>query len=76
MHRGLSGQALAQRWCGSRPYAYRLKALRDPSRLDAYNESLKIGTVLEVDPPKADVVREIFTLFAEGQSCHAIAVLP
>jgi DNA invertase Pin-like site-specific DNA recombinase len=75
VHRGMSGQALAKRWCGSRPYGYKLKALRDPSRLDAYGEQAKIGTVLEVDEGKACIVREIFTLNADGQSPGAIAAL-
>jgi hypothetical protein len=36
VHRGLEGQAIKGRWCGGRPYGYRLKAITDPSRLDAY----------------------------------------
>lgn len=71
--RGLTGQALAQRWCGSRPYGYRLRPLRDANRTDAYGEALKFGTTLEPDGEKADIVREIFQRFAQGQSCHKIS---
>jgi DNA invertase Pin-like site-specific DNA recombinase len=73
VHRGLTGQAQKRYWCGGRPYGYRLKPVLDPSRLDAYGQPSRIGTVLEIDDEQAAVVREMFTRFAEGASCLTIA---
>jgi site-specific DNA recombinase len=73
VHRGLEGQAIKGRWCGGRPYEYRLKAIADPSRLDAYGNPAKIGTRLAVDPTQAAIVRQIFERFAAGESCTSIA---
>lgn len=73
VHRGLSGQALQGRWCGGRPYGYRLKQIVDPSRLDAYGHPTQIGTQLEIDEQQARVVREIFEKYIAGQSYRAIA---
>jgi site-specific DNA recombinase len=73
VHRGLEGQALKGRWCGGRPYGYRLQAIADPSRLDAYGNPSKIGTTLALDPVQAPIVREIFERFVAGASWAAIA---
>jgi site-specific DNA recombinase len=73
VHRGLEGQAIKGRWCGGRPYGYRLKAITDPSRLDAYGNPAKIGTTLAIDPAQAAIVRQIFERFAAGDSCTSIA---
>lgn len=73
VHRGLAGQAQKHYWCGGRPYGYRLKPILDASRRDAYGQPSRIGTVLEVDQSQANVVREIFSRFAEGASCLTIA---
>jgi outer membrane murein-binding lipoprotein Lpp len=45
----LEGHAIKGRWCGGRPYGCRLKAITDPSRLDAYGNPAKIGTTLAID---------------------------
>ena len=73
VHRGLEGQAIKGRWCGGRPYGYRLKAITDPSRLDAYGNPSKIGTTLAIDPAQAAIVRQIFERFVGGESCASIA---
>jgi site-specific DNA recombinase len=73
VHRGLEGQAIKGRWCGGRPYGYRLKAITDQSRLDAYGNPAKVGTMLALDPVQAPIVREIFERFAAGASCAVIA---
>lgn len=73
VHRGLEGQAIKGRWCGGRPYGFRLRAITDPSRLDAYGNPAKIGTTLVVDPTQAVIVRQIFERFAGGESCTQIA---
>ena len=73
VHRGLAGQAMKHYWCGGRPYGYRLKPVLDALRLDVYGQPSRIGTVLEIDDDRAAIVREIFTRFAEGASCLAVA---
>jgi site-specific DNA recombinase len=73
VHRGLEGQAIKGRWCGGRPYGYRLKAITDPSRLDAYGNPAKTGTTLVIDPAQARIVREIFERYTAGGSCMSIA---
>jgi site-specific DNA recombinase len=73
VHRGLEGQAIKGRWCGGRPYGYWLRAITDPSRLDAYGNPSKIGTTLVIDPAQAAIVRQIFERFAGGESCTSIA---
>ena len=72
-HRGLSGQALKHYWTGGRPYGYRLRPIVDESRKDQYGLSAKVGSKLEIDPEQAEVVRDIYQRFADGQSCRTIA---
>lgn len=72
-HRGQEGQARKGFWNGGRPYGYRLKAITDPSRLDQYNQPVKIGSKLQVNDQQAEIVREIYQRFADGQSHKAIA---
>lgn len=73
VHRGLEGQAIKGRWCGGRPYGYRLKAITDSARFDAYGNPSKIGTTLIIDSAQALIVRQIFERFAGGESCTSIA---
>lgn len=73
VHRGLTGQAMKNYWCGGRPYGYRLKPILDPSQNDAYGNPARIGTVLELDPEQAEIVREIFESYARGFSHFSIA---
>ena len=72
-HRGLEGQARRGFWTGGRPYGYRLKAITDPTKHDQYGQPVKIGSKLEIDPRQAEVVRDIFQRFADGQSHRGIA---
>ena len=73
VHRGLEGQAIKQRWCGGRPYGYKLKPILDASRLDAYGQPARIGSTLVVDPAQAQVVTEIFELYESGMARTKIA---
>lgn len=73
VQRGLQGQALKKFWCGGRPYGYRLKLLRDISRLDTHGEAARIGTTLEINAEQPKIVKEIFARFADGESCLTIA---
>jgi DNA invertase Pin-like site-specific DNA recombinase len=73
VHRGQAGQAAKGRWCGGKPYGFRLKPILDPSQRDAYGQPARIGTVLEIDREQAAVVREMFARFADGASARTIA---
>lgn len=73
VHRGLEGQALKRFWCGGKPYGYRLKAITDASRLDAYGEPVRIGTMLILDPVQSKIVAEIFERYCAGETTVAIA---
>jgi site-specific DNA recombinase len=72
-HRGQEGQARKGFWTGGRPYGYRLKPILDPSRKDQYGEPAKIGTKLQIDPTQAEVERDIYQRFVDGQSDRQIA---
>ena len=73
VHRGQEGQALKGFWLGGRPYGYRLRPVLDRSRLDAYGQPERVGTVLEVDPEQAPIVKEMFKRYSEGASCLTIS---
>lgn len=72
-HRGLSGQALKQFSAGGKSYGYRPVKITDGSRVDAYGEASVVGYQREVIPDQAEIVREIFTRYADGQGLRAIA---
>ena len=72
-HRGLAGQALKKFWAGGKPYGYRLVQLKDETHLDPYGNPTVIGTQLVVDADQANIIREIFTLYASDLSQRAIA---
>lgn len=73
VHRGQTGQAMREFWCGGRPYGYRLVPVLDETRTDAYGNAVRIGTRLEVDEEQAAVVRDIFERYALGEALRAIA---
>lgn len=73
VHRGLTGQAMKNFWCGGRPYGYSLKPILDPSNKDAYGNPARVGTVLEIDEAQAKIVAEIFDGYARGISYFTIA---
>ncbi|GFE80267.1 hypothetical protein GCM10011487_22670 [Steroidobacter agaridevorans] len=72
-HRGLAGQALKGYWCGGKPYGFKLKPILDSTQRDAYGQPARIGTVLEIDPDQAAVVRYIYERFVDGASYTVIA---
>lgn len=71
--RGQEGQFLKQYSTGGKPYGYSLLAITDSARKDAYGAAMRVGTKLLPDKTKAKIVREIFTLFADGHSERDIA---
>lgn len=73
VHRGLAGQAERGYWCGGRPYGFDLKPILDPNKLDPYGQPARVATVLVINEDQANIVREIFTRYADGASCKTIA---
>jgi site-specific DNA recombinase len=73
VHRGQTGQALKKYWNGGRPFGYKLKAITDATRTDAYGAPARVGTVLVVDVAQAKIVKEIFERYVAGESYVAIA---
>jgi DNA invertase Pin-like site-specific DNA recombinase len=71
--RGMIGQAAKCYWQGNRIYGYRLVRECHPTKRDQYGEPLRIGTTLEIHPEQAEVVRQIFQLYADGLSPLKIA---
>jgi site-specific DNA recombinase len=72
--RGLQGRFMRKLHTGGRIFAYRSVPVIDPTgRLDAAGNPLILGAELIIEPQEADVVRQIFTWFAEGLSLRAIA---
>src|ERR1035437_380962 len=71
--RGKEGQALKKYWQGSKPFGYVLRNDRDPKLLDRKGEPVRYGTVLEIDPKQAKLVKAIFEEYVAGASCLHIA---
>lgn len=70
VHRGQEGQAIKGYWNGGRPYGYRLVP---DTRINRHGEPEKIGTLLEIHPEQAAIVKEMFERFAAGESCGSLA---
>lgn len=66
--RGLEGRALAKYATGGVAYGFRLRRETGP-------DGRAVGSVIEVDEQKAQVVRRIFRLYLEGNSLSTIARL-
>jgi site-specific DNA recombinase len=73
VHRTHKGLALAGRSTGGRTYGYRSEPILDESRKDAYGRPLVIGATRMIDAEAAEVVRKIFTWYADGMSPRRIA---
>jgi DNA invertase Pin-like site-specific DNA recombinase len=73
VHRGQEGRAYKKYWLGGKPHGYKPRPILDASQRDAYGAPAHIGTVLEIDPAQARVVRQIFQRFIAGASAQTIA---
>jgi site-specific DNA recombinase len=73
VHRSHKGNVLAGRSTGGRTYGYKSEPIYDGTRKDAYGRPEIIGATRVVDPEAAEVVRRIFTMYAEGTSPRRIA---
>ncbi len=61
-------------WCGGRPpYGYKLKKVPDPKGRTGKGGEAVMRTILEVDPLRARVVRDIFTWSSQGVGLRRIA---
>jgi site-specific DNA recombinase len=65
VHRGLTGQALQKRSAGGLSYGYRPVPIFLGDRIDGFGR--------EIHPERAEIVREIFKRFADGDSLREIA---
>lgn len=72
-HRGLTGQAIKQYWCGGKPYGYRLVQDKNEGKHDVHGNAEVIGTRLVVDPEQSKVVVRIMAEYAEGRGLRSIA---
>ena len=72
-HRGLAGQALQGLNTGGRCYGYRHVPIIDRTQTDEYGRPLIVGAKREIDDAQAEVVRQIFNWYANGQSPRWIA---
>ena len=73
VYRGIEGRALKSLHTGGRCFGYRRVPIEDATRLDNYGRPIITGVRLEIEPRKAEIVRRIFTLYAEGNSLKTIA---
>ncbi len=71
-HRGLLGRAERSLFAGGLPYGYRTEEI--PSgRVDPHGRSIAAGYRLVIDLPRAEVVQQVFELYASGQGLRTIA---
>ena len=72
--RGLDGQFLKGYSTGGRTYGYRSEPVRDASgHTDPRGDSVALGYRLFIVPEEAEIVRQIFRLFADGHGEKTIA---
>ena len=71
--RGMVGKAEKHYWLGGRIYGYKLVPELHPTKTDPYGQPERIGTRLAINDEQANVVREIFRLYADGLSPLKIA---
>ena len=71
--RGMIGQAERTYWQGGRVYGYKLVPELSATKIDPYGQPDRVGTRLEVDEKQAEVVKEIFQMYADGLSPLKIA---
>jgi DNA invertase Pin-like site-specific DNA recombinase len=64
-HRSQRDRAEKSLSAGGLPYGYRA--------VDAFDGTKRVGRTREIDPARADIVREVFDRFAAGESLRVIA---
>jgi site-specific DNA recombinase len=71
--RGVEGLARRGLHTGGRCFGYRNVPIEDDSRRDPYGKPKIIGVRLEAESQQAEVVRQIFTMYASGRSLRFIS---
>jgi site-specific DNA recombinase len=71
--RGLEGKALARLHTGGRCFGYKNVPIENKEKTDAYGRPLIEGARLQVDDAQAEIVRQIFSLYAGGLSIKRVA---
>src|SRR5262249_17820678 len=72
-HRGLEGQALHGFSAGGIAFGYRREPLYDATSSDRDGQRRRLGVRWIIDQAEAEVIREIFRLYATGCGLAAIA---
>lgn len=72
-HRGMVGQVLKGNNAGGRTYGFRNVPIEDKSRKDEYGRPVIVAVRRKINPEQAKVVRQIFELYADGNSDRWIA---
>ena len=70
--RGLEGRVLQSLHHGGNIFGYRSEPIEDPTRHDHYGRPLITGAKLQTDPEEANIIRRVFTLYADGLSIKAV----
>jgi site-specific DNA recombinase len=73
VRRGIEGLALKKLHTGGRCFGYRSVPIESANQKDQYGRPLITGARLVVEPPEAETVQRIFTLYAGGSSFKRIA---
>jgi site-specific DNA recombinase len=75
VRRGMEGRVLKKFVVGGRCYGYKNVPVEDPSRRGEYGRPAVIGVSLEIVNEEADVIRQIFELYANGNTLSAVSKL-
>jgi site-specific DNA recombinase len=73
VRRGQEGQVLRGLVPGGRCFGYDNVPIEDPTRKGQYGRPYVVGVERKVNPEQAEVVRKIFTLYANGLSLLKVA---
>jgi site-specific DNA recombinase len=66
--RGVESRARTGLHTGGRCFGYRSVPIEDDSLRDPYGKPKVVGVRLEIEPHQAEVVRQIFAMYASGRS--------
>ena len=73
-HRGLEGQALQGFSAGGIAFGYRREPLYDGAAADRDGQRRRIGVRWVIEPAEAEIIREIYCLYANGHGLAATAM--
>jgi DNA invertase Pin-like site-specific DNA recombinase len=74
VHRGQQGRVLSGMIPGGRCYGYRNVPIEDPTRTGKYGRPAVRGVQAEIEEAEANVVRQIFQMYADGMGLAQIAI--